>query len=223
MPRRRRAIVPGVPHHVVQRAAHGRMILESPQSKAVFINLLGAWARRTGVLVGGFVLMNNHVHLALTPPSEDALAMMMGRATACLSRWVNVGEHDVGPNWQGAYYASPMDDFHTLAALRYIERNPVAAGIARRATDWRWSSAPWHAGLGPRPNIITTDYRPNAMDPREWRKLLEEPQADDVCRAIHAAGRSGDPLGDDAWIERMEGIIGRSLRRRPRGRPGHRK
>lgn len=101
MPRRRRAIIPGVPHHVTQRAAHGRYIIESDDSKAILIDLLAQWANRTGVLVGGFVLMNNHFHMCLTPPSEDALSLMIGRATAFLSRWINVGLRDVGPNWQG--------------------------------------------------------------------------------------------------------------------------
>lgn len=195
------------------------MILASDHCKAVFIDLLDRWARRTGVLVGGFVLMNNHVHLALTPPSEDALALMIGRATACLSRWINVGDREVGPNWQGAYYASPMDDDHALAALRYIERNPVAAGLTRKAIDWHWSSAAWHAGVGECPRIITTDYRPKGLGTAAWRELLMQPQADALRRMIHAAGRSGDPLADESWIDRMEAALGRSLRRRPRGRP----
>lgn len=219
MPRRRRTIIPGVPHHVVQRAAHGRHILQSDESKAIFIDLLHRWATRTGVLVGGFVLMNNHVHLCATPPDEDALSLMIGKATASLSLWINVGNRDVGPNWQGAFYASPMDDDHTIAALRYIERNPYAAGLVDNPLDWHWSSARWHAGAGPKPEILTADYRPTSICATEWRKLLGDSQPEHLQRAIHAAGTNGDPLASDAWIDRMETALGRSLRRRPRGRP----
>ena len=219
MPRRRRTIIPGVPHHVVQRAAHGRHILQTDECKAVFIGLLDCWARRTGVLVGGFVLLNNHVHLCVTPPDEQALSLMIGKATASLSHWINVGNRDVGPNWQGAFYASPMDEDHTIAALRYIERNPCAAGLVTHAIEWPWSSARWHAGAGPRPEILTTDYRPESIGDKDWRALLGESQPESLQRAIHAAGSSGDPLASDTWIARMESTLGRPLRRRPRGRP----
>ena len=218
MPRRRRAIIPGVPHHVTQRAAHGRYIIESNDSKAILIDLLAQWANRTGVLVGGFVLMNNHFHMCLTPPSEDALSLMIGRATAFLSRWINVGLRDVGPNWQGAFYAAPMDDEHTIAALRYIERNPVAAKLTSNPCDWRWSSAAWHAGLGPKPAIISTDYR-LCTEAKAWRDSLDVEQPELLRRKIHAATTNGDPLADDQWIDRMEAVLGRPLRRRPRGRP----
>jgi len=195
------------------------MILEGDQCKAVFIELLGHWAKRTGVLVGGFVLLNNHCHLCVTPPEEAALSMMMARATACFSRWINVGKGEIGPNWQGAYYASPMDEAHTLAAMRYIERNPVAAGLVDAATDWAWSSARWHCGEGRKPAILTADYRPDGMSPSRWRDLLCNPDPAKVRRRIHAAARTGDALADDAWISRMESKLGIPIRRRPRGRP----
>lgn len=219
MPRRRRTIVPGEPHHVVQRAAHGRRILESDECKALLVDLLDRWARRTGVLVGGFVLLDNHFHLCATPPSEDALSLMIGRATACLSQWINVGNRDVGPNWQGAFYASPMDDDHTIAALRYVERNPCAAGLVHDPVAWHWSSARWHAGAGPKPVILTIDYRPPCLDASCWHALLTDAQPENVRRAIHAAGTTGDPLASEHWIDRMEAALGRPLRRRPRGRP----
>jgi putative transposase len=219
MPRRRRIIIPGVPHHVVQRAAHGRRILESDECKAVFIELLGQWAKRTGVLVGGFVLMNNHCHLCAIPPDGDSLSLMIGRATAALSSWINVGNGDVGPNWQGAFYASAMDEQHTVAALRYIERNPVAAGLAVNATDWRWSSAGWHCGNTRKPGILSVDLRPAGCTPAQWHATLRDPGPEDVRRRIHAASSTGDVLADEGWIARMESTLGRPLRRRPRWRP----
>lgn len=203
----------------MQRAAHGRRILESDERKGLFIELLRGWAERTGVLVGGFVLMNNHVHLCATPPDEESLSLMIGRATAAMSRWINIGNHEVGPNWQGAFYASPMDEEHAVAALRYMERNPVAAGLVRNATEWHWSSARWHSGEGPKPRILTIDYRPAGVAATDWRMLLGEAQPEELRRKLHANAANGDALAGESWIDRMEVLLGRRLRRRPRGRP----
>jgi hypothetical protein len=86
------------------------------------------------------------------------------------------------------------------------------------ACDWRWSSAAWHAGLGPKPTIISTDYR-SSSDAKAWRDGLDGEQPELLRRKIHVAGSNGDPLASDQWIDHMEALLGRSLRRRQRGRP----
>ena len=220
MPPRLVRIVPGVPHHVTQRAAHGEFILESQHAKAVLMNLLTAWAERTGVVVHAFALLNNHIHLSATPPGERSLATMLGCACQAFSRWLNLMRGDNGPNWQARYFASPMDPAHAIAAGRYIERNPVAAGLVERAEDWHWSSAAWHVGTGPRPEILMPGaMNPAGVKPSEWRAMLRDPLDPERAIRFHRASRTSNPLGDDAWIDRIEATLGRSVRRRPRGRP----
>jgi putative transposase len=219
MPRRRRQIIPGVEHHVTQRAAHGRFILRDVECKAMLMSLLIDWSTRLGVRIAGHVLMDNHFHLSALPPDEDSLGLMMARVTADFSRWFNTGLGDVGPNWQGPFYAAPMDDQHAVMALRYIERNPVEAGICSVPWEYHWSSAAHHCGLGPKPEIITRDIRPAGTDARAWREFVMECPDDDLARRLDDCSVRGIPFADDQWIQRIEIALGRRLRPRPVGRP----
>lgn len=219
MPRRRRRIIPEVEHHVIQRAAHGRFILRDGECKAMLMSLLIDWSQRLRVLVSGFVLMDNHFHLSARPPDESALGQMMGRVTADFSRWLNTGAREVGPNWQGPFYATPMDERHAVMSLRYIERNPVEAGLCSLPWDYGWSSAAFHAGLGPRPTLLSNDIRPGATSPLGWREILLQPPGDDAIRRLEECAVRGNPFADDSWIERIERTLGRQIRPRPIGRP----
>ncbi len=208
-----------MPHHVTQRASQGRFILASEHAKAVLMSLLTQWSHRTGVAVSGFALMDNHFHLCATPPAEDSLSRMLGRTAASFSRWLNTPQGEIGPNWQGSFFAAPMDAKHALEALRYVERNPVAAGLVLRPWDWDWSSARFHAGLGPRPKILTADLRADGTPPQDWRRALEEPLRESMLQAIRKATDMGAPLASEEWIAAVESRLGRALRPQPRGRP----
>ncbi|MFM8640914.1 MAG: transposase [Planctomycetota bacterium] len=219
MPRRRRRILPEVEHHVTQRAAHGRFILQDVECKAMLMSLLIDWSERLRVMVSGFVLMDNHFHLSARPPDEGALGFMMGRVTADFSRWFNAGLRDVGPNWQGPFYAAPMDELHAVMSLRYIERNPVEAGLCTLPWEYQWSSAAFHAGLGPRPNLLSSDIRPSDTTPCSWREILIQPTSADADRRLEECSLRGNPFADASWIERIEAALGRRIRPGPVGRP----
>ena len=220
MPRRNIQIIPGVPHHVTQRASQGRGILGSDIAKAVLAGLLADLAIRHGIVVHAFVILNNHFHLAATPPDGSALRRMIGLATQGLSRWANVQIGDIGPNWQAPFHAAPMDDAHALAAIRYIERNPVDAGLVTRAWDWPWSSAAFHVGIGARPRLLTApEDVPFGMTREDWGRTLLEKLGDAEVSAFRRAESMPCVLADEAWLARMEELLGRRLAPRPRGRP----
>lgn len=220
VPRRKHIIVPGVPHHVTQRIAHGEFLLERDGAKAVLVSLLAEWAERQGVLVHAFAILNNHFHLSATPPDDGALARMLGLAAQGLSRWLNVRIGESGPNWQSRFYASPMDPCHAIAAARYIERNPVAAGLVKRAECWHWSSAAFHAGRGRRPRLLTDPSpTPGGHAPDEWARLLADGVPGPMADKLHGASSVNALLGSEPWIDGLESATGRRLRARPRGRP----
>lgn len=220
MPRRPIPIIPGVPHHVTQRAAHGLRILETDEAKAVLAGLLAEWSGRTGVIIHAFAFMNNHIHLSATPPEAGALARMLGNAAQGFSRWMNVCRGDVGPNWQRRFFAAPMDGAHAIAAARYIERNPVAAGLVARAWDWPWSSAAFHVGIGPRPKLLNSpDDVPAPVSREVWRIMLNEAIEPGMANAVHRASTGTTVLACEDWIERIEHRLGRRVRPQPRGRP----
>jgi putative transposase len=224
MPRRRIPIIAGIPHHVTQRVAHREFLLEGKPVKAMLASLLAHWAARESVLVHAFAIMDNHIHLSATETIAGGLRRMIGYATQALSEWMNEQRGARGPNWEKRFFASPMDDAHALLAAAYIERNPVAAGLVDDACDWRWSSAAFHCGRGPRPRLLTApEGVPGGLDPREWARMLRRPTDALHADALHAASRSNRILGDRAWIERLEATLGRKLLARPRGRPRSRK
>jgi putative transposase len=220
MPRRSVTIVPGIPHHVTQRAAQGRRILAGDIAKAVLAGLLADLAMRYGVVVHAFVIMNNHFHLVATPLDEGSLRRMIGLATQGLSRWSNVQIGDIGPNWQAPFYAAPMDEEHAACAMRYVERNPVDAGLVSRAWDWPWSSAAYHVGIGSRPALLTDPAAvPLGMSQEDWGNALQQELTDSQVASLKRAESMPTVLADEAWVSRMESILGRRLAPRPRGRP----
>ncbi|MFM8732102.1 MAG: transposase, partial [Phycisphaerales bacterium] len=195
-------------------------LLKRDSAKAVLVSLLAKWAERQGVLVHAFAILDNHFHLSATPPDDGALARVLGFAAQGLSRWLNVSMGDSGPNWQSRFYASPMDPSHAIAAARYIERNPVAAGLVKRAELWHWSSAAFHAGNGNRPRLLTDPSpAPGGHAPAEWARLLADGVPAPMADRIHGASSVNAMLGSDAWINVLESATGRRLRPRPRGRP----
>jgi REP-associated tyrosine transposase len=96
------------------------------------------------VTVSAYCLMPNHVHLILTPSDADGLRAALGEAHRRYTRHVNLREGWRGYLWQGRFASCPMDEAYLLACARYVELNPVRARLARRARDWRWSSARAH-------------------------------------------------------------------------------
>ena len=218
MPRFARKVIPGVPYHVVQRASHQEFILASVRERATLTAMLVDWRERTGVLVGAIVLMGNHFHLAASSPTPDALGQVLGRACAEFSRFRNALLGKRGPNWQGRFWAAPMDPEYAANTVAYIERNPAAAGLVDDPADWGWSSAAHHCGRGPKPSIITADFRPPDTTCRDWHRRLREPTDERVRAEIKSATSCGRPLGGSEWKERMEAMLGVPPQR-PRGRP----
>ena len=223
MPRRRIPIVPGIPYHVTQRAAHREFILAGDDAKRLLASLLADWAIREGVIVDAFVIMDNHFHLSASTLDEGALERMIGNATQALSRWLNTQRGANGPNWEKRFFASVMDERHALAAAAYIERNPVAAGLVRDAWDWPWSSAAFHVGGCARPRLLTGgDGPPGGMSQVEWARTLRGASVEEVGAALHRASHSSSVLADKSWVERLEATLGRRISPRPRGRPRQR-
>jgi REP element-mobilizing transposase RayT len=101
------------------------------------------------ILMLGYCVMSNHVHLIVVPLRHDAMAMALKQAHAWYASYWNVRHGSCGHVWQGGYYSCPLGQRHVWAALRYAELNPVRAGLVARAEDWLWSTAAAHGEGGP--------------------------------------------------------------------------
>jgi putative transposase len=144
MPRLPRLVTPDVPHHVTQRGNRKQQIFFSDADRRAYLQLLADRCIVTGTRCLAWCLMDNHVHLVLVPPTVDALRATLAPLHTRYAARINIREGWSGHLFEGRYWSYPMDDAHLMVAVRYVENNPVAAGLVTNAADWRWSSARAH-------------------------------------------------------------------------------
>jgi len=209
-------VVPGLPHHVTQRGNRRQQTFFHAEDYAAYVELMAQWCGERGVEVWGYCLMPNHVHLIAVPESEDALARAIGEAHRRYTRRINFREKWRGYLWQGRFASFVMDEAYLLAAARYVELNPVRAGLVADAADWPWSSARAH--LSGR-NDRLARVAPLLAMVLNWRGLLDSAMREEDLRQMREHVRSGCPLGSVAFVERLEQAVGRILRPQQSGRP----
>ena len=147
MARIARIVVPGMPHHVVQRGVRRMDVFFSDDDRYAYLDLLAEQGRRFGVRYLAWCLMANHVHLIAIPEQESSLARGIGEAHRRYTRRINFQQGWRGYLFQGRFHSFPLDGNYLLAAMRYVLRNPVRAGLVNRPWDYPWSAARWLAGF----------------------------------------------------------------------------
>ncbi len=214
MARLARVVAAGLPHHVTQRGNRRQTVFFGEGDYAHYIELLAEGCRAAGTAIWAYCLMPNHVHLILVPRDPDGLRAALGEAHRRYTRHVNFRENWRGYLWQGRFASAPLDEAHLLACARYVELNPVRAGLKRRARDWKWSSARAHLA-GADDHLVKAG--PLLKLVPDWAAFLRQGLADDDRDAIRRAERTGRPLGSDRFTRRLEKKLGRPL---ARGKPG---
>ena len=209
-----RIVMPGTPHHITQRGNRRQRTFFGDEDYEVYIDLMVEWCRRGGVRILGYCLMPNHVHLIAVPKAEDSLRRAIGEAHRRYTRRINFREGWRGHLWQERFASYPMERGHYLAAARYVELNPVRAGLVRRPGDWRWSSAKAH--LRGRDDALVR-AAPLLAEVGDWRSFLREEPSAEQCELLRRHARTGRPLGSKRFLARLERALGRVLRP---GKPG---
>lgn len=226
MARLARIVVPDIAHHITQRGNRKQKVFFRDEDYERYIDLVAAGCTANGVKCLAWCLMPNHVHLILQPSDQDGLRAVLSEAHQRYSRAINSSKGWTGYLWQGRFASYPMDEAHLMTAIRYVELNPVAAGLVKRAENWPWSSARAHID---RQSDGLTDLDALSGVHRNWRAMLTRGLAagemsQDSVVAIEAHERTGRPHGDDAFIERLEVRTGRVLsRRKPGPKPKRRR
>ena len=219
MGRRRRTTIPNLPYHITHRGNHREAILGDDDSRAMYMSIMRRWQIQTRIRVAAFVLMPNHVHAICESPTESALSSWIRNGHREFSAWLNTRRGTTGHNWEGRFFSVIMDPQHCLNALRYVEQNPVAAGLAKHPWDWHWSSAAHHCGLGPKPEIVDVDLRPAGTTPKAWRDALREPSSEEFRARLHECSVRRTALASEEWAKDMELLHGIQLLPRNPGRP----
>jgi len=219
MPRVARIVIPDVPHHVIQRGNNRQDVFFVDDDRRAYLRLLREHAERFRLDVIGYSLMTNHVHLVVVPHAADSLAKTIGRTDFVYTQHINRLHGRSGHLWQNRFTSCALDEKHTVAAVRYVEQNPVRAGLAKHAWDYPWSSAGAHV-LGKDPTGLldmTTWLR--EWDPKDWRKVLSSETDTVSVSALRLSTARGRPLGSDSFLSKMESVLGQRVRSHPVGRP----
>jgi len=193
LPRAARIVVPGVAHHVIQRGNRQQRIFMTNGDCRHYVEMLADACVQHEVRCLAWCLMPNHVHLVLVPAAAEQLRAAMSSVHTRHAQRINTREALTGHLFQDRFKSYAMGDAHLMIAVRYIENNPVKAGLVATAEEWRWSSARAHLGLAPDPLTEIAALAPHATN---WRAYLRDGvEASDRDEQIEAALRSGRPIG----------------------------
>ncbi|TLM99181.1 transposase, partial [bacterium] len=214
MPRIARIIAPGIPHHITQRGNRRMETFFRDEDYQAYLTLMAEWCRKYNVTVWAYCLMPNHVHLIAVPESEEGLRLAIGEAHRRYSSMVNRRQKWTGHLWQGRFSSFPMDGSYLLAAVKYIEMNPVRARLVADPYDWQWSSARAHAEGK---DDLLVKVEPLLEMVGEWKLFLSEPDEEDANK-IRGHERTGRALGGDSFLDLLEGTLQRIVKPQKAGR-----
>ena len=220
MPRLARLVFGGVPYHVTQRGNRQGLVFFTDDDRKSYLGLLKDYAAKHSIEVLAYCLMTNHVHLVLVPDNGPDLHRALKPVHMRHAQRINRLHGWKGHLWQGRYFSSALDDAYLWAAIRYVERNPVRAGIVNRAEQYCWSSAAAHCGLAGDPLLTSSDvWRLRLAQIRDWTSWLGAGDDEPSLKVLRQNVNKGLPCGAPKFVERLESATGRNLAARPQGRP----
>ena len=227
MPRKPRLSIPGQPQHVIQRGNNRQPIFLVDHDYRQFIEMLSLAANQHDCQIHAYVLMTNHVHLLVTPLNEEGIGKMMQSLGRRYVQYFNLRNARTGTLWEGRYRATLVDtERYLFACMRYIELNPVRAGVVKLPGEFRWSSFRCNA-YGSRDTLVT--HHPQylslgASSParqRAYRALFEAQTEDASDDEIRRATNSAWVLGDVEFAQTVVSLLNRRVT--PVGRGGDRR
>jgi putative transposase len=211
MPRRARALFPGVPHHVTQRGNRRERVFFGDGDEAAYLRLLRDHAAEQAVEVIAYCLMPNHVHHVVIPSTPHGLHRLFKAVHGQYAQRVNRMRCQKGHLWQGRYFSSPLDSRYFVNAVRYIELNPVRARLVEKAEDYPWSSAATHCGLR---NCLVLDTIPRSANlpaPGSWSRWLADGIGMEPIETLRRNCSQNLPCGTDEFVAQLENAAGRRL------------
>ena len=234
MPRRPRIAPGGWCFHIINRGVNNAKVFHKRSDYAAFVALLDDACQRVPMRVISYCLMPNHYHMALWPHSDGDLGRWMAWLMTTHATRYNRHYKRSGHVWQGRYKSFPIQqDNHLVQVCRYIERNPVRAGLVRRADEWTWSSARLWAGSDPVSGTETGSdplLRPSPDAPEwlnvgpverrsDWLRWVHGDQPEDTLRRLQIALDRGRPFGSTQWVLDAARRLGLESALRDPGRP----
>jgi putative transposase len=225
MARPPRITAANVTFHVVHRGNdRGRTFFDDDDFRT-YLLLLRRISDRYSTQVHAYVLMTNHVHLLMTARVSGGISRTMQHTASAYGRYINDRYQRTGTLWEGRFRSSPVDnDYYCLACYRYIELNPVRAGMVALPEDYRWSSFRENVGRRALSIVVPHDSFLALADGPESRRaayaeIVSSGIADETIEAIRQNTAKGIPIGAPSFHQSIADLAGVDLGQRHRGRP----
>jgi putative transposase len=178
-------------------------VFHSRRDRLTYLRLLREQAAISNLPILAYCLMSNHIHLIAVPHEVPVLAEVMQRVHGRYAQYLNARRGRCGHLWQNRFNSCPLGASHLWAALRYVEMNPVRAGLVAEPRCYEWSSAEAHLSGEDPARIADLSFWRAAGGAADWARLLSEPELDVELKALRRATHSGQPFGDQAFKEEM--------------------
>lgn len=215
MPRFPRLVVPKYPHHVTQRGVRKQTTFFDNADYRAYLRLATNLSKEYSVAVWAYCLMPNHIHAIVVPQNTDSLSKLFAALHRRYARRTNARHDWVGHLWQKRFYSVVMDETHAVSAMRYVELNPVRAGLCLRPEEWPWSSAKGNLGLTVDP-LLDSSASPSIVS--NWNEYLGLPEDTNYLERLRRQTETGRPDGDTTFVDSIESRTGRRVRPRRAGR-----
>jgi putative transposase len=216
MPRISRGLADDSIYHVINRGNGGQVVFQKDKDYEVFVNLMKEAKIRYAVEIFAYCLMPNHFHMVVMPhQSEDLSKWMQWLLTSHVRRF-HKHYGTSGHIWQGRYKSFLIQkDSHLLTVLKYVESNPLRAGLVNSANNWLWSS---HRESIHKGGHLLIDEVPVEL-PKEWSKFVNESISERELEKLRQSVSRQSPYGDSLWQVDVSKTFGLESTIRPRGRP----
>lgn len=211
-----RIVVPGIPHHIIQRGNRNQKVFFTDKDRSLYLDILRFNAFKFNLKIWCYCLMDNHIHLIAVPERPDSLARAMAETHRKYTYMINIRNNWKGFLFQGRYGSFPMDEAYLYCCVRYVERNPVRAGLVKLAEEYSWSSARAHVFGFNDPLLSPMPLRSQIKD---WSIFLRGEEKEEDLEQLRKNQLTGRPLGNEDFIEYLERLTGRIIRKRRSGRP----
>jgi putative transposase len=225
MPRRARLALPNIPLHLIQRGNNRQACFFADEDYRFYLDWLAEYAGKTGCQIHAYVLMTNHVHLLLSAETAQAAGALMKALGQRYVQYVNRTYWRSGTLWEGRFRSClTQDETYLLACQRYIELNPVRAGMVAHPADYRWSSyranAQGEADSLVRPHSLYTALGAEAMSRQvAYRELFRYELEPGLVNEIRRATNGNFALGDARFAAQLSAALGRRVTPGQSGRP----
>ena len=215
MPRNARDVLPDYAHHVTQRGTDRQIVFRTAVDRRVSLDLMRESQDDAGVRILAFCLRTNHVHFVAVPEHGDSLAVLFRRVHGRYAQYFNARNGRAGHLWQARFHSCVLSPRHLEIALRYVEWNPVRAGMVSLPERYPWSSSASHLNEAPWDPMLDAGFWKARGGAEGWRLRTAQPQPGVLEHLLKRCTYSERPYGDSSFVAEVEGKLGKKWARWP--------